>query len=158
MDTRGLFFVAVICVFLTPVIGRTQTASRPQSTMSDAEVAQTEVLKLEEAGRMKVVNGDNNWDDFIAPGAYMIGPDGKVMIYEKGKGFPPFPVKDFKLSEMIARAYGEVVVVTGLGEIKAQTPDQKTITFQMRFINVWRKFPEGWKMIVTGRTGVKGSI
>jgi hypothetical protein len=144
-------------LFLLPVTGRGQNGAGGKST-STAEADQAEVLRLEEAGRLKVIRGDNNWDDVIAEGAYMIGPDGKIMIYEKGKGFPPFPIKNFTLSEMIARSYGEVVVVTGLGEIIAETQEKKPLIFQMRFINVWRKFPEGWKMVVTERTGVKDSF
>lgn len=158
MNTCRLFLVVLVCVLLAPVVGRAQQTSAGKPAASTAEADQAEVLRLEEAGRLKVIKGDNNWDDLIAPGAYMIGPDGKVMIYEKGKGFPPFPVKDFTLSEMIARAYGEVVVVTGLGAMTAETPEKKLMSFQMRFINVWRRFPEGWKMVVTERTGVKDSI
>jgi hypothetical protein len=158
MNTRRLFLIAVICLFLTPVTGRAQNGVGGKPPANTAEADQAEVLRLEEAGRLKVIKGDNNWDDFIAEGAYMIGPDGKVVGYEKGKGFPPFPIKNFTLSEMIARSYGAVVVVTGLGEITAETQDKKTIGFQMRFINVWRRFPEGWKMVVTERTSVKDSI
>lgn len=158
MNSRVFLLVAVICLFLTPVVGRAQTGAGVRTTERTAEADQAEVLRLEEVGRLKVVKGDNDWDGLIASGAYMIGPDGKVMVYEKGTGFPPFPVKEFTLSEMIARAYGEVVVVTGLGQLIAESPDKKAVSFQMRFMNVWRRFPEGWKMVVTERTGVRDSI
>lgn len=116
--------------------------------------ASAEVLKLEELGRQKTLRADPGWDDLMSDGAYMIGPDGNVVIYQAGKGFPPFPLKSFTLSEMIARPYGQVVVVTGLGEVEAIAPDKRIIPFKMRFMNVWKRFPDGWKMIVTQRTTV----
>ena len=158
MNIRGLLLVVLFCLFLAPVTGRAQNSGSGKPTANTAEADQAEVLRLEEVGRLKVIKGDNDWDDYIAPGAYMIGPYGNVMTYEKGKGFPPFPVKDFTLSEMIARSYGEVVVVTGLGSITAETPDKKMMTFQIRFMNVWRRFPAGWKMVVTERTAVRESL
>jgi ketosteroid isomerase-like protein len=50
------------------------------------------------------------------------------------------------------------VVVTGLGEIEVTGPDKKSIPFQMRYLNVWKKFSDGWKIVVSSRTGVKSSM
>ena len=129
----------------------------PKAANANEQNSAAEVLRLEELGRQKTLRSDAVWDDLISDGAYMIGPDGNVVIYKAGKGFPPFPLKSFRLSEMIARPFGKLVVVTGLGEVEAIAPDKRIIPFKMRFMNVWKSFPDGWKMIVTQRTTVSGA-
>jgi hypothetical protein len=119
----------------------------------DAKAA-AEVLQLEELGRKKALRADTEWGDLMAEGAYMIGPDGNVAVFEAAKGFPPFPLRSFTLSELIARPHTEVVVVTGLAEIEAIAPDKRIIPFKMRFMNVWKRWPDGWRLIVTQRTAV----
>ena len=137
----------------TPANARTKLPSQAGSNNSQA--IEKEVLALEEVGRQKIVKGDNNWDDLIAAGAYMIGFDGSITIYQKGFQFPPFPVKSVEMSEMIARYYGEAVVVTGLAEVGAETAEKKPFSFKVRFINVWKKSEGVWKIVVSERTGVK---
>ena len=126
-------------------------------TKSDSSAAiQKEVLRLEEAGRQKILKGDNNWDDLIAEGAYMIAYDGSIILYKKGLQFPPMPVKSFDMSEMIARVYGDgAVVVTGLAEVGGESAEKKPFSFKMRFLNVWEKSADGWKIVVSERTGVR---
>jgi hypothetical protein len=106
-------------------------ANNVVSSHSDAQAIEKEVLRLEEAGRQKILKGESNWDDLIAEGAYMIGYDGSITIYKKGLQFPPFPVKSFEMSEMIARYYGEAVVVTGLAEVGSETAEKKPFSFKM---------------------------
>jgi hypothetical protein len=138
---------------------RAKVASRAQSGSTardlNAEAIEKEVLRLEDVGRQKILKGDNNWDDLIAEGAYMIGYDGSITVYHKGFQFPPFPVKSFEMSEMIARFYGDAVVVTGLAEVASETAEKKPFSFKMRFINVWKKSEGSWKIVVSERTGVK---
>ena len=122
---------------------------------NSTEAIEKEILRLEEVGRLKALKGDNDWDDLIAEGAYMIAYDGSIINYAKGKRFPPFPMKSFNLSEMIARVYGDVVVVTGLAEVEAETAEKKPYSFKMRFLNVWKKSGDGWKIVVSERTGVR---
>lgn len=55
---------------------------------------------------------------------------------------------------MIARVYGEVVVVTGLAEVESEVPQKQVISFKMRFLNVWKLEPDGWKIAVSERTPV----
>jgi hypothetical protein len=142
-----LIWLFVLLLFVTDLFGQT-------AKTTGLAAAAAEVLQLEEMGRQKTLRADPTWDDLISDGAYMIGPDGNVIIYKAGSGFPPFPLKSFTLSEMIARPFNELVVVTGLGEVEAIAPDKRVIPFKMRFMNVWKKFPDGWKMIVTQRTTV----
>ena len=119
------------------------------------QALEKEVLRLEEVGRQKVLKGDNDWDDLIAEGAYMIAYDGSIINYQKGQRLPSFPMKSFNMSEMIARVYGDVVVVTGLAEVEGETAEKKPFTFKMRFLNVWKKSGDGWKIVVSERTGVR---
>jgi len=114
-----------------------------------------EVLRLEEAGRQKILKGDNDWDDLIAEDAYMIGFDGSITLYKKGLQFPPLPVKSFEMSEMIVRVYGDAALVTGLAEVGGETAEKKPFSFKMRFINVWQKSGDSWKIVVSERTGVR---
>jgi hypothetical protein len=114
-----------------------------------------EILWLEEVGRQKVLKGDNNWDDLIAEGAYMIAYDGSVMLYRKGQQLSSLPVKSFKMSEMIVRVYGEAAVVTGLAEVESETAEKKPFSFQTRFLNVWKQSGDTWKIVVSERTGVR---
>ena len=157
MRNNKVVLFAFIClcllVMFSTLYGQEKSKSMPISKKAEAQ--QNEVLRLEEVGRQRVVAGNNSWDDLISEGAYMIGPDGSVLRYELGKGFPPFPVKSFTLSEMIARSYGEIVVVTGLASLEAESPGRPPLSIQMRFMNVWKKFKDGWKMVVTERTSVK---
>jgi hypothetical protein len=129
-----------------------------QAAPAKPDAVEAEVLKLEELGRVKALRGDTDWNGLMAEGAYMIGPDGNAATYRKDKSFPPFPLVSFKLSDLIARNFGESVVVTGMGEIEVAGPDKKSITFQMRYLNVWKKFGDGWKIVVSSRTSVKSSM
>jgi len=122
---------------------------------SNTGATEKEVLRLEELGRQKVLKGDNNWDDLIAEDAYMIAYDGSVIHYQKGKQLPSLPMKFFNLSEMIVRVFGDAAVVTGLAEVGSETADKKPFSFQMRFMNVWKKTGDGWQIVVSERTGVK---
>lgn len=133
----------------------TAIASTVFSRADDKKNLEKEILRLEEVGRQKILKGDNNWDDLIAEDAYMIGFDGSIIIYKKGTQFPPLAVKEFKMTEMIARSFGEAVVVTGLAEVGAETADQKPFFFKMRFLNVWKKINGSWKIVVSERTGVR---
>jgi len=56
----------------------------------------------------------------------------------------------------LVRVYGgEAVVVTGLAEVETKTAEKKPFTFQMRFLNVWKKTGDSWKIVVSERTGVR---
>lgn len=138
-------------LYLTPVAAFAQSKS-------DIGATEKEILRLEELGRQKVLKGDNNWDDLIAEDAYMIAYDGSVIHYQKGKQLPSLPMKSFNLSEMIVRVFGDAAVVTGLAEVSSETADKKPFSFQMRFINVWKKTGDGWQIVVSERTGVKPPV
>lgn len=122
---------------------------------ADNPAIEKEILRLEEVGRQKVLKGDNDWDDLIAPGAYMIAYDGSIINYQKGQRLPSLPMKSFNMSELIARVYGDVAVVTGLAEVEGETADKKPFSFKMRFLNVWKKSGDSWKIVVSERTGVR---
>lgn len=146
------FTLIMLIIFLLHLGGWAQTVGGKK------DAVEAEVLRLEELGRVKSLRGDTDWSGLIAEGAYMIGPDGNSAIFQKDKGFPSFPLSSFKLSELAARNYGGSVVVTGLAEIGVTGPDKKEITFQMRYVNVWKRSRDGWKIVVSSRTGVKSSM
>jgi|CXWL01.1.fsa_nt_gi hypothetical protein len=147
-------FQIILWFFLLFLLAAGVFGQKVNGQAEPKRTAANEVLQLEELGRQKTLRSDPSWDDLMADGAYMIGPDGNVLIYKAGKGFPPFPVKSVTLSEMIARPFGEVVVVTGLAEVEALAPDGRVIPFKMRYMNVWQKAAGGWKIVVTERTSV----
>ena len=148
---RALLFSLIVLWIVSPELLPAAMATGNDKKKQSEDL----VLRLEEAGRQKILRGDNNWDDLIAEDAYMIGFDGSIVIYKKGLQFPSLPVKEFRLSEMIARSYGEAVVVTGLAEVETETADKKPLSFKMRFINVWKKSGGSWKIVVSERTGVR---
>lgn len=128
------------------------------SLASDAETSkekEREVLRLEEVGRQKFLKGESHWDDLMADGAYMVRWDGVVVVYQAGQALPAAPMKSLALSDMIARAYGDVVVVTGMGEGEGTMPDKKPFSFKSRFLNVWRLLDGRWKIAVTQNTAVR---
>lgn len=129
-------------------------AAKTDASESTGDIEKT-VLGLEEAGRQKFLKGEGNWDDLIADGAYMVAWDGKVTSYKKGEPLPASPMKSMTLSELKARVYGDVVVVTGLGEGAVETPDQKSLSFESRFLNVWKRVDGTWKIVVTQSTPVR---
>lgn len=131
-----------------------QNKSSPQANDSTPAI-EKEILRLEEVGRQKALQGDNNWDELIADGAYMIAYDGSIINYQKGVRLPSFPIKSFNMSEIIARVYGDVAVVTGLAEIEGESAEKKPFSFKMRFLNVWKKSGDSWKIVVSERTGVR---
>lgn len=155
MNFRVVILSMVLGLWLMPMNAIARTNPNLRVNTDKREAIEKEILRLEELGRKKVLKGDSNWDDLIAEGAYMIAFDGSVIHYQKGKQLPSLPVKSFKMSEMIARVYGEAVVVTGLAEVESETPDKKPISFQMRFLNVWKKTEGSWKIVVSERTGVR---
>jgi ketosteroid isomerase-like protein len=155
MNARNRIASLLLCLCLAAIPVFAQNPSNDRANADRAEVIEKEVLRLEEVGRQKVLKGDNNWDDLIAEDAYMIAFDGSIIIYKQGQQLPSMPVKSFKMSEMIARVYGEVVVVTGLAEVEGETPQKQSFSYKMRFLNVWKKFGGGWKIVVSERTGVR---
>lgn len=155
MNLKAVILSLVVGLSLTPTtIAGNNSNARVRADQKEA--IEKEVLRLEDVGRQKILKGDNNWDDLIAEGAYMIAFDGSIIIYQKGTQLPSLPVKMFTMTEMIARYYGgEAVVVTGLAEVAGETADKKPYTFKMRFLNIWKKSDGSWKMVVTSRTGVR---
>ena len=123
-----------------------------------AEALRAEVLALEETGRLRSLKGETNWDDMMADGAFMISPDGMTLTYRKGQTMPSFSLKRFDITELVARVYGDSVTVTGLAEIEVFGPEKKLVSFQVRYINVWARIEGAWKIIVSGRMNVKGSV
>lgn len=142
-------------MFKTAILTAIILVSAFAAAAQELSKAQKEILALEEAGRVKALKGDGNWDDLIAEGAYMIAFDGSIINYKKGASLPAVPLKAFNLSEMIVRVYGKVAVVTGLAAVESETPDKKPYSFQMRFINVWERDGKSWKITVSERTGVR---
>ena len=140
---------------LTTTIAFAHNNPNLRANDNSTETIEKEILRLEEVGRQKVLKGDNDWDDLIAEGAYMIAYDGSIINYQKGLRLPSLPMKSFNMSEMIARVYGDVAVVTGLAEVESETAEKKPFSFKMRFLNVWKKSGDGWKIVVSERTGVR---
>jgi ketosteroid isomerase-like protein len=152
---RDFILYLAIALSVTSITSSVKANPPSQAIADSKQEIEKEIRRLEEAGRQKILRADNNWDDLIAEGAYMIGFDGSVVVYQKGTLFPALTVTSFNLSEMIARVYEDVVVVTGLAEVVAESPDKKPFSFQMRFINVWKKSGGSWKIVVSERTGVR---
>lgn len=144
----------LFCVCLAPLAAFSQHSPRNNSDPKRSNAIQKTILQLEETGRQKAVRGDSSWDDLIAENAYMIAFDGAIIIYRRRQSLPAIPLRSFVLSEMIVRVYRDVAVVTGLATVEAETPDKRPFTFQMRFMNVWKKSGNGWKIVVSERTGV----
>ncbi len=149
--------IALVMCFAAALPASAQNNSTG-SAQAQVSGVQQEVLKLEELGRQRSLKGETNWDDLIADGAYLIGPDGSVVTYAKGQKMPSYPITSFKLSDLIARQFGDAVIVTGLAEIELLSPEKKPVTFKMRYTNVWAKDSATWKIVVSERTGVKDSV
>src|SRR4051812_36226492 len=103
--------ILAFCLFILLVTAFGQTNSGEKSKNGKVNKREQEILRLEEKGRQKALNGDSNWDDLTAEGAYLIQGDGSIMVYQKGQNLSSFPLKSFKLSELIARDLGETVIV-----------------------------------------------
>lgn len=145
--------IQTLCFLVSVATGLIYVAQTDASE-STGDIEKT-VLGLEEAGRLKFLKGEGNWDDLIADGAYMVGWDGKMTSYKKGEPLPASPMKSMTLSDLKARVYSDMVVVTGLGEGEIETPDKKSLTFESRFLNVWKKTEGTWKIVVTQSTPVR---
>lgn len=157
MTAKRFNLSVVFCLCLVPLVAFSQNNSDGRGNTKKTEAIRNEILHLEDVGRQKALRGDSVWDDLMAENAYMIAYNGTILVYKKSQSLPSLPLKSFVLSEMIVRVYGDEVVVTGLATVGAETPDKKPYSFQMRFLNVWKKFPGGWKIIVSEKTGVKQS-
>ncbi|HEX8137173.1 MAG TPA: nuclear transport factor 2 family protein [Pyrinomonadaceae bacterium] len=155
MKARELIPRLLLCLCLAQIAAFARDSSKGRVAEDKTEAIEKEILRLEEVGRQKALKGDSEWDELIAEGAYMIAYDGSVILYHKGQSLPSLPLKSFKMSEMIVRVYGEAAVVTGLAEIESETAQHQPFSFKMRFLNVWRKSGDGWKIVVSERTGVK---
>jgi len=155
MNLRSMSLSVLVCLCLASITAFARNNVNDQASADKTEAIEKEILRLEEAGRQKALKGDKEWDDLMADGAYLIAYDGTIIVYQKGQSLPSLPLKSFKLSEMIVRVYGEAAVVTGLAEVESETPQKQPFAFKMRFLNVWKKFGDGWKIVVAERTGVK---
>jgi hypothetical protein len=147
--------IFAVCLCLLPATVFAQPGPKDKSKRDKASSTEQEVLRLEEKGRQKALDGENKWDDLMEEGAYLIQGDGTIMIYRKGQSLPSLPMKSFKMSDLIARVLGETVIVTGLSEVESETSQKKAFSFQMRFLHVWKKFGNGWKMTVSEMTMVR---
>ena len=152
---RRIKFGWLFCVALSPLVAFSQNNPGSNGDATKSHSIQKTILRLEEAGRQKALRGDNSWDDLIAENAYMIAFDGTIIVYRRGQNLPAIPLRSFVLSEMIVRVYHDEAVVTGLATVEAETPDKKPYAFQMRFLNVWKRFHHEWRIVVSERTGVK---
>ena len=148
----GVFLLIVV------ITAFSQTGVTSGEITKKAETSRTEVLALEEAGRLRSLKGETSWDDIMADGAFMISSEGLTVTYRKGQTMPSFPLKRFDITELVARVYGDSVTVTGLAEIEALGPEKKFVSFQVRYINVWARIEGAWKIVVSGRMNVKGSV
>jgi hypothetical protein len=155
MKVRIMILTILVCSGLVPITAFAQNKSEGQANPDTTELIQKEILHLEEVGRQKALRGEKHWDDLMADGAYLIRWDGTTLVYQKGQELPALPLKSFILSDLIARVYGEVTVVTALATIDAETPDKKPFSYKYRYMNVWKKSIDGWKIVVTGGTVVK---
>lgn len=151
MIFKGMIPALLVCLLLLP-----HTALAQRRGHADKALAvRKEILRLEELGRRKALAGDSNWDDLMQDGAYLIQGDGTVMIYHSGQNLSSMSLTSFKLSELIVRVYGQTAVATGLSEVASETPDKKPFSFRMRYLNVWKKTADGWKVVVAERTMVR---
>lgn len=155
MNFGRMIFSSLVCLCLATSTAFAQNNSTGRAHADKTEAIEKEILRLEELGRQKALKGDNEWSDLMAEGAYLIAYDGTIIVYHKGQNLPSLPLKSFTLSELIVRVYGGAAVVTGLAEIESETPQKQPFSFKMRYLNVWRKFGDGWKIVVAERTGVK---
>ncbi len=156
MNVKVLLSVAiVVCLIANTAFA--QDNSTPVKA-DNYTASEKEVLRLEELGRLKALKGDNDWDDLIADGAYMIAYDGSIINYQKGLRLPSLTMKSFNMSEMIARGYGDVVIVTGLADAESETPEKTPFSSKMRFLNVWKRSGDTWKIVVSERTGVRRPV
>lgn len=155
MIFKAAILSVVVGLCLAPMTAFAHNNSNGRANADSTQAIEKEILRLEEVGRQKVLKGDNNWDDLIAEGAYMIAYDGSIIVYQKGQRLPSLPMKSFNMSEMIVRVYGDAAVVTGLAEVGSETAEKKPFSFQMRFLNVWKKSGDSWKIVVSERTGVR---
>jgi hypothetical protein len=156
MNLRSMILSLLVCVCLVPVTTAfARNDSNGQANADKTEAIQKEILRLEELGRQKALRGDKEWDDLMADGAYLIVPDGTIMVYQKGQNLSSMSLTSFKLSELIVRVYGDAAVVTGLAEVGAETAEKKPFSFKMRYLNVWKNSGDGWKIVVAERTAVR---
>ena len=141
------------CLFLAASTAFAQKNAKTRET----ETIQKEIMQLEELGRQKALRSDSDWDNLWADGAYMITAFGTVTVYKKGMnlsaGGPA--ANSLKMSDMIVRVYGEVAVVTALMEVETETADKKPLSFKLWFMNVWKNFDDGWKIVAAERTPVR---
>lgn len=149
--------IFLCCLFLSASAGFAQKSAKTKLEKNNSEAIQKEIFRLEELGRTKSLRGDTDWDDLWADGAYIIDPFGKIIVYQKGQNLSAggLVLKSLKLSDMIVRAYREVAVVTALMEIESETTDKKPLSFRLRFMHVWKKFDDGWKIVAAERTPVR---
>lgn len=153
MNYRIMFWLCWL--WLVPITAVAQHNPAGKAGEDKSQRIRQQILRLEELGRQRSLKGEKQWDDLMADGAYLIQGDGSIMLYRKGQNLSSMPLKSFEMSELIVRVYGDTAVVTGLSDIGAETAEKKPFSFQMRFLNVWKKFSDGWKMVVTERTMVR---
>lgn len=149
--------IFLCCLFLSASVGFAQKNAKTKFGKNNSEAIQKEIFRLEELGRVKSLRGDSDWDDLWADGAYLITAFGTITVYQKGQNLSagsPAP-KSLKMSDMIVRVYSEVAVVTALMEVEAETADKKSFSFKLWFMNVWKKFGDGWKIVAAERTPVR---
>ncbi|MBV9960484.1 MAG: nuclear transport factor 2 family protein [Acidobacteria bacterium] len=155
MAFRKIVPALLLCSLLWPHTALAQRVAKRRGHTDKAASVEKEILRFEELGRQKALRGESNWDDLTADGAYLIQGDGTVMVYRPGQNLSSMSLTSFKLSDLIVRVYGQTAVATGLSEVESETPDKRTFSFRMRYLNVWKKTAGGWKIVAAERTMVR---
>lgn len=155
MKFRNIILSLVVCLGLLQIGAFAQDKSNVKSKNGKTKAIEKEIFRLEELARQKSLNGDNRWEELMAEDAYLMQVNGTIRNFTKGQNLSPFPLKSVEYSELIVRVYGELAVSTGLSNVASETPDKQAFSYQMRFTNVWKKFKEGWKIIVSDGTLVR---
>ena len=108
---------------------------------------EVEVLELENALRDAELKPDSDFFQTYLDDEMVMVTEGKcckpkAMIVEAHKSGGEHKLTKVEMSEMQVVAHGDSAVVTCTGEYEGPKG-----TFQMKFMRVWTRKPEGWRIV-----------
>ncbi len=123
-----------------------------EESLSSGPVVE-QIRALEEAGAASNVTGQSvqEAERMFSPGYLVVGPDGKVTTRETilGQWSAAAWASRFDVKELDIKVYCDIAIAVGLSEALPLGADEATKPVHFRWLNVWTKASNEWRLSAT---------
>ena len=160
---RNLLLLPMLCLTVSFVCFAQRNNQSKSKAIPNKDYQEIERLEIEWNTINEVSDADGK-ERLLTDDSYHIGNDGR--FYDKSQDVEiqraarerkkaSNSIVKFHISDKRIRVFKDVAIVTGLGTTFVTKEGQKRITGQFRFIHVWEKRTNNWKLTVDQTTSVR---